>query len=127
MQAASNAVIALPPTTMEIVDLNSDIADHMREVQHRFLEQQDGQAIGHMGLLDDEDPHATFFSFARKYQPNSEIRTHTPPKLPCTVVQVVSCCFCMQLFALHGITCLMQSCCSTVARDLINGIAGAFL
>lgn len=88
LQAPSNAVIALPPTTMEIVDFNSDIKDHIRDVSEGLQEQQEGQAVEHISLLDDEDPHATFMSFTRKYQPNSEIRTHTPPKLPIKIVQV---------------------------------------
>lgn len=94
MQAPTNAVIALPPTTMEIVDLNSDIKDHLRDVKIGLQEQQAGQGIEHIGLFDDEDLHATFVSYARKYQPNSEIRTHTPPKLPIKMVQVCSrsCC-----------------------------------
>jgi hypothetical protein len=75
---------------MEIVDLQSDIEDHLQEVQRGLYEQEHGHAIEHVGLFDDEDPHATFVSYARKYQPNSEIRTHTPPKLPSKAVQVHS-------------------------------------
>lgn len=88
MQTSTKGVIALPPTTIEIVDLNSDIDDHLRDVEVGLMEQQEGHAIDHTTLFDDESPHATFASYARKYQPNSEIRTHTPPKLPIKLVQV---------------------------------------
>ena len=88
MQVPSKGVIALPPTTIEIVDLNSDIKDHLRDVEIGLFEQQEGQAVEQSQLLDDELPHNTFASYARKYQPNSEIRTHTPPKLPIKLVQV---------------------------------------
>jgi hypothetical protein len=88
IQSPSHTVIALPPTTMEVVDMNSDIEDHLREVALGREEQAQGQAIETTALFDDMDPHATFVSYARKYKPNSEIRTHTPGKLPSKIVQV---------------------------------------
>lgn len=88
IQSPSRTVIALPPTTFEVVDFNSDIEDHLREVALGRLEQQQGQALESTALLDDMDPHATFVSYARKYKPNSDIRTHTPAKLPSKMMQV---------------------------------------
>lgn len=90
MQAPSNVVIALPPTSMEIVDLNSDIEDHLKDVHFGLVEQQQGQGIERVHLFDDLDPHATFVSYNRKYQPNNELRTHTPAKMPLNAVQVNS-------------------------------------
>lgn len=56
MQVPSKGVIALPPTTIEIVDLNSDIKDHLRDVEIGLFEQQEGQAVEQSQLLDDELP-----------------------------------------------------------------------
>ena len=88
IQSPDGCVVALPPTTLEIVNLNSDIEDHLREVEMGQMEQEIGQAIEQVPLYDDMDPDSTFFSYSRKYQPNEEVRTHTPPKLESKMVQV---------------------------------------
>lgn len=88
LQSPDGCVVALPPSTIEVVNLNSDIEDHLREVEVGQFEQEVGQAVDQVPLYDDMDPDATFFSYGRKYQPNEEVRTHTPPKLESRMVQV---------------------------------------
>ena len=88
IQSPEGCVIALPPSTVEVVDFNSDIQDHLNEVDVGLLEQEIGQAVEQVPLFDDMNPSTTFFSYGRKYRPNEEVRTHTPPKLEAKMVQV---------------------------------------
>eukprot|EP00892_Ulva_mutabilis_P002530 jgi/Ulvmu1/12278/UM087_0012.1 len=89
VQSPEGCVVALAPTTLEVVDLNSDIEDHLNEVEVGQLEQQIGQAVETVSLFEDMDSRTTFFSYGRKYSPNEEIRTHTPPKLEARMVQAI--------------------------------------
>ena len=79
IQSPEGCVVALPPSTVEVVKLNSDTEDHLNEVS--LLEQPTGQAVEQVPLFDEMNPSTSFFSYGRKYSPDEEVRTHTAPKL----------------------------------------------
>jgi hypothetical protein len=88
LQTASGDVVSLPPTTLEVVDYVDDIEDSERTLAIRTAQQQMGY-FESPSLWDDESA-ATVFTSNRKFSPNSEVRSHTPPKLPSRMVQVGS-------------------------------------
>lgn len=79
--------LALPPTTVELVDLEADIAASQRELLFAEHDRNTEHHTQYATLWDDEETDA-MLTYERRHLPNEQLRLHTPALLPAAATQV---------------------------------------